>query len=88
MTKKMLEYYLALRYRIELTPDKDGYWFASIPLLKGCIRQGERREDAFAEGMAIDETAFVPSEMFRSNEWEYLRCSTSLHIFFGGWWHF
>jgi len=29
--------YLSLPYTIELTPDEDGYWFAQIPLLKGCM---------------------------------------------------
>jgi len=43
---KNLDYYLALPYTIELTPDEDGYWFASIPLLKGCITNGNSREDA------------------------------------------
>lgn len=45
-TNKTLEYYLALPYTIELTPDLDGYWFAKIPLLKGCMTNGESREDA------------------------------------------
>ena len=48
MTNKTLQYYLSLPYTIELTPDKDGYWFASIPLLKGCMTQGESREEALA----------------------------------------
>jgi len=43
---KPLEYYLSLPYSIELIPDKDGVWFASIPLLKGCMTQGDSREDA------------------------------------------
>ncbi len=46
MTNKSLEYYLSLPYTIELTPDEDGYWVAAIPLLKGCMTQGESREDA------------------------------------------
>ena len=46
MTNKTLAYYLSLPYTIELTPNEDGYWFASIPVLKGCITQGESREDA------------------------------------------
>jgi hypothetical protein len=29
-TIKDLDYYLALPYTIELTPDKEGYWFAFI----------------------------------------------------------
>lgn len=44
MMNKTLEYYLALPYTIELTPD--GVWVASIPLLKGCFTQGDSREDA------------------------------------------
>jgi predicted RNase H-like HicB family nuclease len=29
-----------------LTPDEDGFWFARIPLLKGCMTHGDSREDA------------------------------------------
>lgn len=43
---KDLDYYLSLPYTIELTPDEDGYWFAEIPLLDGCMTNGESREDA------------------------------------------
>lgn len=46
MVSKTLEYYLSLPYSIELIPDKDGVWFASIPLLKGCMTQGDSREEA------------------------------------------
>lgn len=46
MPNKTLEYYLSRPYTIELTPDVDGYWFAKIPLLKGCMTNGESREDA------------------------------------------
>jgi antitoxin HicB len=52
MTNKTLEYYLSLPYTIELTPDEDGYWFAQIPLLKGCMTQGDSREEAL---VMIDE---------------------------------
>jgi antitoxin HicB len=52
MTNKMLNYYLNLPYTIELTPDEDGYWFAQIPLLPGCITQGASRTEALA---ALDE---------------------------------
>ncbi|MBI5667080.1 MAG: type II toxin-antitoxin system HicB family antitoxin [Chloroflexi bacterium] len=45
-TSKSLEYYLSLPYTIELTPDEDGYWFAKIPLLKGCMTNGASREEA------------------------------------------
>lgn len=70
MMIKSLDYYLSLPYTIELTPDKNGVWFASIPLLKGCMTQGDSREDALlmldeakelwletalAEGMSIPE---------------------------------
>lgn len=43
---KDLQYYLSLPYTIELTPDEDGFWFAEIPLLDGCMTNGESREDA------------------------------------------
>lgn len=46
MIAKDLEYYRALPYTIELTPDVDGYWFAEIPLLEGCMTNGDSREDA------------------------------------------
>jgi predicted RNase H-like HicB family nuclease len=44
--QKNLEYYLSLPYPIELIPDEDGYWFARIPLLKGCMTNGINRMDA------------------------------------------
>lgn len=43
---KSLEDYLKLPYSIELIPDEDGVWFAQIPLLPGCMTQGDSREDA------------------------------------------
>ncbi len=42
---KTLEYYLTLPYTIELTPDEDGYWFAEIPLLPGCMTQASTRAE-------------------------------------------
>lgn len=45
---KTLEYYMSLPYTIELTPDEDGYWFAEIPLLPGCMTNGENWDDALA----------------------------------------
>ena len=42
---KTLEYYMSLPYTIELTPDEDGYWFAEIPLLQGCMTNGENWAD-------------------------------------------
>jgi predicted RNase H-like HicB family nuclease len=44
MMNKTLDYYLSLPYPIELIPDEDGFWFAQIPLLEGCMTQGETRE--------------------------------------------
>ena len=46
MTTKNLEYYMALPYTIELTPDVDGYWFAEVPLLEGCMTNGNSWDDA------------------------------------------
>jgi antitoxin HicB len=43
---KNLAYYLSLPYPIELIPDEDGFWFARIPLLPGCMTQGANREEA------------------------------------------
>jgi antitoxin HicB len=43
---KDLDYYMALPYTIQLTPDEDGYWFAEIPLLDGCMTNGENQTDA------------------------------------------
>jgi len=37
---KDLEYYLALRYRIILTPEENG-WSATLPDLPGCIAAGD-----------------------------------------------
>jgi antitoxin HicB len=48
MMNKTLDYYLSLPYPIELIPDEDGFWFAQIPLLEGCMTQGETREAALA----------------------------------------
>lgn len=73
---KTLEYYLSLPYTIELTPDEDGYWFAEIRLLPGCMTQGRSRvealemldeaktlwlETAIEEGMTIPEPAKIKS---------------------------
>ena len=43
---KTLDYYMSLPYTIQLTPDVDGYWFAEIPLLDGCMTNGENQADA------------------------------------------
>jgi predicted RNase H-like HicB family nuclease len=39
---------MSLPYTIELTPDVDGYWFADIPLLEGCMTNGASQADALA----------------------------------------
>lgn len=44
--QKTLDYYLSLPYPIVLIPDEDGYWFAEIPLLPGCMTQGSSRVEA------------------------------------------
>lgn len=43
---KTLDYYLSLPYNIELIPDEDGFWFARIPTLPGCMTQGATRLEA------------------------------------------
>jgi antitoxin HicB len=44
---KTLEFYLSLPYPILLVPDpKDGTWYVKIPLLKGCMTDGESIEEA------------------------------------------
>lgn len=45
-TTKDLDYYMSLPYTIQLTPDADGYWFAEIPLLEGCMTNGKDWNDA------------------------------------------
>jgi predicted RNase H-like HicB family nuclease len=48
-TTKTLEYYLNLPYPILLIPDpEDGTWYAKIPLLPGCMSDGETPEEAIA----------------------------------------
>lgn len=43
-----LEYYLALRYPIELVEDPDGGFVAKHPELEGCVAQGESPDVAVA----------------------------------------
>ena len=45
-TNKDLQYYLGLRYKIELIPEKDGSWGAVIPELAGCVGGGETIAEA------------------------------------------
>jgi antitoxin HicB len=42
MNKKTLDYYMALPYTIEITPDReDGGWFVEIKELEGCMTQAD-----------------------------------------------
>ena len=46
---KTLDYYLSLHYPIlltQLSADDGGGWFAEIPLLEGCISDGETPSEA------------------------------------------
>lgn len=48
---KDLAYYLKLNYEISLrrlTEDEGGGWFAEIPLLPGCMADGETPEESLA----------------------------------------
>lgn len=45
---KTLDYYLSLDYPIVLIPEGGGVWFAKIPLLPGCITEGDSPADALA----------------------------------------
>jgi predicted RNase H-like HicB family nuclease len=38
---KTIDYYLALAYPIVLIPEEAGVWFAKIPLLPGCMTEGD-----------------------------------------------
>ncbi|MBC8100357.1 MAG: type II toxin-antitoxin system HicB family antitoxin [Armatimonadetes bacterium] len=40
-----LAYYLTLPYTIEVIADEDGGWFVHIPLLEGCMSQGDTWEE-------------------------------------------
>ena len=43
---KTLEYYMALPYTIQLTPDTEGGWFVAVRELPGCMSQGDTPEEA------------------------------------------
>jgi antitoxin HicB len=45
MANKSLAYYLSLYYTVELTQTETG-WFVKIPLLEGCMSQGDTRGEA------------------------------------------
>lgn len=44
---KDLNYYMNLRYRIELIPEEDG-WVARIPDIVGCVAVGDSIEEALS----------------------------------------
>ena len=49
MIEKDLTYYMALPYTIELIPGEDnGGWYARIPLLEGCMADGDTQAEALA----------------------------------------
>lgn len=43
---KTLDYYVALPYTVQLTPEPDGGWFVQVPLLEGCMTNGDDWSDA------------------------------------------
>ena len=47
MTKKNLEYYLGLPYKIVLYTAEEGGYAIEIPELSGCVSQGQTLEEAY-----------------------------------------
>ncbi|MDA8210276.1 MAG: toxin-antitoxin system HicB family antitoxin [Clostridia bacterium] len=47
MTKKDLDYYLTLPYRVVLYPAVEGGYVVEMPDLPGCLSQGETVEEAY-----------------------------------------
>lgn len=45
---KDLHYYLSLPYPILFTPSDEGGFVVSVPLLKGCLSQGDDLQDAYS----------------------------------------
>ncbi|MEG3436194.1 type II toxin-antitoxin system HicB family antitoxin [Pannus brasiliensis CCIBt3594] len=48
MERPPLEYFLSLKYSIEIHPEQEGGYTALIPDLLGCISQGETLEEVIA----------------------------------------
>jgi antitoxin HicB len=46
--EKTVEYYMSLPYTIELQRDPDEGWFVQVKELRGCMSQGETREEALS----------------------------------------
>lgn len=73
---KTLEYYLSLRYDIHLEGLKEGGYAATIPLLKGCMADGETPVEAvtnleeakvlWLEG-AIEQNSPIPEPQYYDN---------------------
>lgn len=42
---KTLEYYMSLPYEMRIIPDEEGGWFVEIPLLRGCMTDGDTWEE-------------------------------------------
>jgi antitoxin HicB len=48
---KTIDYYLSLPYEITLRPlseEEGGGWLASVPLLQGCVTDGDTQAEALA----------------------------------------
>ncbi|WP_123052782.1 type II toxin-antitoxin system HicB family antitoxin [Clostridium sp. JN-1] len=43
---KDLDYYMGLKYKVELIPDEDGTYAVRIPKLRGCISCGDTVQEA------------------------------------------
>ena len=46
--EKTVEYYMSLPYTIELRREPDEGWYVQVKELRGCMSQGETREEALA----------------------------------------
>ncbi len=47
LMNKDLKYYMALPYKVEIYPCKEGGYVAEIPDLHGCLTQAETKEEIF-----------------------------------------
>lgn len=66
MTKN-LEYYKKLKYSVKLTPiseEDGGGWLAEIPVLKGCMSDGETPEEAL-KNIEEAKTAWISTAIKR-----------------------
>ena len=36
----------AVKFKVQMEQDEDGYWVATVPALPGCISQGRTRSEA------------------------------------------